>query len=179
MSLTLIAPPMAEPVTLAELKEHLKIDGNAEDAAIAGLGVAARQFIEARHRIAMMPQAWRLALDSAPDAPVMLPLSPVASIDAVGVTRGGVTEALAAASYDAQSGNVGRVRLKSPVILGDAFGAFVITFTAGWADAASVPNPLKLAIKILAAHFYENREGEPAGPAALSAILAPYRQVQL
>lgn len=178
MSLTLISPPAAEPVSLADLKEHLKISGNAEDALLAGLLVAARQTIEARFQIAVMPQAWRLGLDVAPDAPVILPLSPVLSVDAVGVRRGGVTEALAPASYDAQTGAVGRVRVTAPVG-GDDPGALIISFTAGWADAAAVPDAMKLAIKILAAHLYENREGEPAGPIALNAILAPYRQVRL
>lgn len=179
MSLDLISPPMAEPVTLAELKEHLKIDGAAEDAVIAGLGVAARQLIEARYRVALLPQIWRFALDCAAEAPIVIPLSPVASIDAVGVTRSGVTETLSPISYEAQAGNVGRVRLKSAVAGGDGFDRVVISFTAGWPDAASVPDALKLAIKIVAAHYYENREGEPTGPAALGAILAPYRQVRL
>jgi hypothetical protein len=32
-----------------------------------------------------------------------------------------------------------------------------IEYVAGWADANSVPNNVKLAIKGLAIHFYENR----------------------
>jgi len=178
MSLTLISPPAAEPVSLADLKEHLKISGNAEDALLAGLLVAARQTIEARFQIAVMPQGWRLTLDAAPDAPIVLPLSPVLSVDAVGVERNGVTESLPPAAYDYQTGNVGRVRVNAPAAP-DGLGGVVIAFTAGWADAAAVPEAMKLAIRILAAHLYENREGEPAGPIALNAILAPYRQVRL
>lgn len=178
MSLTLITPPAAEPVTLAELKEHLKISGAAEDALLSGLLVAARQTIEARFQIAVMPQGWRLELDGAPDAAVILPLSPVMSVDAVGVRRNGVTEALAPASYDAQIGPVGRVRVRAPAA-GDGLGALVISFTAGWPDASSAPEAMKLAIRILAAHLYENREGEPAGPVAINTMLAPYKQVRL
>jgi len=179
MSLTLISPPAAEPVTLAEMKEHLKLDGNAEDALLVGLGVAARQAIEARFQIAIMAQSWRLALDCAPPGPVVLPLSPVISIDAVGVVRGGVTGALAPSAYDAQAGAIGRVRIKAPASSADAFGGVVIAFTAGWADAAAAPPELKLAIKMLAAHYYENREGEPPAPAGLGALVAPFRQVRL
>lgn len=178
MSLTLISPPAAEPVVLAELKEHLKISGDAEDALLSGLLVAARQTIEARYQIAAMPQSWRLALDAAPEAAVMLPLSPVISIDAVGVARGGVIEALAPGAYEYQTGAIGRVRVNRPVS-GDRLGALAISFTAGWAGADAVPGAIKLAIKTLAAHFYENREGDPTGPIAVNAILAPYRQVRL
>ena len=179
MTLTLVAPPAEEPVSLAELKAHLKIDGNAEDALLAGLGLAARQAIEARFQIAIIAQSWRLALDGAPPAPVALPLSPVISIDSVGVVRGGVTEALPPSAYDAQAGRVGRVRIKAPASSADAFGGVVIVFTAGWTNAAAAPEELKLAIKLLAAHYYENREGEPPAPAGLGALVAPFRQVRL
>lgn len=177
MSLTLISPPQAEPVLLAELKEHLKIEGALEDALIAGLIVAARQTIEAKFQIAVMPQSWRLELDLVPETQIILPLSPVISIDAVGVARNGIAEALPPASYDYQTGNVGRVRVHAPVSGGE-LRALIITFTAGWADAASVPDAIKLAIKLLAAHYYENREGAPRIP-ELAAFIAPYRQVRL
>ncbi|MGD9799707.1 MAG: hypothetical protein AB7F91_06265 [Parvularculaceae bacterium] len=173
MSLTLTSPPSAEPVSLADLKEHLKVDGAIDDALIAGLGLAARQTIEARWRIAMAPQSWRLTLGRAPECAVILPISPVLAIDAVGVLRNGVTEALPAGAYDAQIGDVGRVKLKTSVP-----GALVISFTTGWPDVASIPDPLKLAIKVLAAHLYENREGEPTAP-DIAALIAPYRQVRL
>ncbi|MFZ5618822.1 MAG: head-tail connector protein [Pseudomonadota bacterium] len=178
MSLTLITPPAAEPVLLADLKEHLKIDGDAEDALIAGLGLAARQTIEARFGLAIMAQSWRLALDTAPDCALTLPLSPVLSIDSVGVVRGGVTEALGASSYETQTGLIGRIRIKTPAASDRAFGGVVIAFTAGWTDAGAVPEELKLAIRLLAAHYYEHREGEAAAP-AVSALVAPYRRALL
>lgn len=177
MSLTLISPPAAEPVSLADIKEHLKIDGSLEDALLAGLIVAARQTIEAKHQIAVMPQTWRLALTCVPETQIILPLSPVISIDAVGVARNGVAETLPPSSYDYQTGNVGRLRVTAP-IASDQFGALIVTFTAGWAGAASVPDAIKLAIKLLAAHYYENREGAPRIP-ELAALVAPYRQVRL
>lgn len=177
MSLTLITPPAEEPVALADLKEHLKIDGAEEDALLSALIVAARQSIEARFQIAMVSQSWRLALDEAPARPLTLPLSPVASVDVVGAVRNGVTEALAPAAYDAQAGLVGRVRFNAPAA-GDPLGGVVIVFTAGWAGAAATPAELRHAVKILAAHFYEHREGETRAP-DVAAMVAPYRQVRL
>ncbi len=173
MSLILVTPPAAEPVSLAELKDHLKIAGAAEDALLSGLVVAARQTIEAKFQIAIIAQGWRLSLDCAPEAQIILPLSPVISVDAVGILRDGVTETLAASHYEAQAGNIGRVRLKSA-----ATGGLAVTFTAGWADASSVPEAIKLAVKVLAAHLYENREEAPRIP-DVAAFVAPYRQVRL
>jgi uncharacterized phiE125 gp8 family phage protein len=177
MSLTLIAPPAEEPVTLAELKAHLRIDGAEEDALLAAIVVAARQSIEARFGLAMVAQGWRLALDSATDRPIVLPLSPVISIDVVGRVTNGVTEALPASAYDAQAGIVGRVRINAPAG-GDRFGGLVVAFAAGWPNAAAVPNELKYAILTLAAHFYEHREGEARAP-DIAPLVAPYKQVRL
>ncbi|MEZ5920950.1 MAG: hypothetical protein R3C60_06315 [Parvularculaceae bacterium] len=178
MSLTLIAPPIEEPVSLAELKDHMRINGAAEDAAIAGFGVAARQMIEARFGIAIIAQGWRLSLDAPPRCALTLPLSPVASVDSVGVKKNGVTELVSAGGYETQTGPVGRLLINTPLVTDQKLGVVVIAFTAGWPDAASVPDELKLAVKTLAAHFYEHREGEGAPP-AIASLLARYRQVRL
>ncbi|MBL4619634.1 MAG: phage gp6-like head-tail connector protein [Marinicaulis sp.] len=41
MSLTLLSPPIAEPVTLQEMKDHLRVTTNDEDTLINGYLVAA------------------------------------------------------------------------------------------------------------------------------------------
>ncbi len=175
MSLTLIAPPAEEPIPLAAFKEHAKIDGADEDASLSGFLLAARRTIEARYGLAMIAQGWRLALDCAPRE-TLLPLSPVLSIDSVGVVRGGVAEALPLSAFEAETGAVGRVRLRASY----PGAGLVIAFTAGWANAAALPEELKLAVKTLAAHFHERREGE-AGEAHQGAmrLLSAYRKVRL
>jgi len=57
--------------------------------------------------------------------------------------------------------------------------AAVVRFVAGYGVADAVPEPIRMAIKAMVAHWYENRE--PAGallsplPMHLDALLAPYR----
>ncbi|HBS31895.1 MAG TPA: hypothetical protein DEA40_09150, partial [Parvularcula sp.] len=175
MSLALITPPTEEPVTLAAFKEHVKVDGADEDASLSGFLLAARRTIEARYNLAILAQGWRLTLDAAP-AEIALPLSPVLSIDQVGIVRAGVTEMLAPSAYEARTGRGGGVRLKS----GGPGAGLVVAFTAGWANADALPEELKLAVKTLAAHFYERREGETAdGAPGVVRILSAYRQVRL
>jgi len=186
MSLTLISPPAAEPITLSELKEHLRVIQTSEDALINGVLVSAVRSVEARAALALMPQQWRLTRDAVPDETIILPLGPVASIDAVAIVDGaGVPQALSTALYEAAPGSPGRVRRAGPWPQpGPRLDGVRIDFTAGYADAASVPDPLKQAVKILAAHFYEAREAASetrlhSVPQTVDALIAPYREVRL
>ncbi|MEL7489083.1 MAG: head-tail connector protein [Pseudomonadota bacterium] len=186
MSLSILAPPTAEPVSLDEIKAHLRVTHADEDGLIAGLAVAARQTVEARAGLALMAQRWRLSLDRAPSETVILPLAPVASIDAVSVIgAAGDFETVSVSKYEAATGSPGRVRCAAPWPRPSvALGGVRIDFTAGWADAGAVPDDLKQAIKLLAAQFYETREAAGAErvyriPGAVDALTAPYRQVRL
>lgn len=184
MSLTLIAPPAGEPVTVAALRQHLRLDDAVDDATLAALGVAARAAIEARFGLALIAQGWRLTLDVAPARPITLPLSPILSVDAVGALRGGLVEALPADAYEVETGRIGRVRIKAPFASDRGLGGLVIAFTAGFPDAAATPEDLKLAIKVLAADIFEHPEGAwaerfAAGDGSAAALAAPWRQVRL
>jgi uncharacterized phiE125 gp8 family phage protein len=64
---------------------------------------------------------------------------------------------------------------------GRAAGGIEIDFTAGFGTTAgSVPEPIRQALKLLVAHWYEHRDpveiGDPAMaiPPAVSALLKPY-----
>lgn len=186
MSLTLLSPPAAEPVTLAEIKDHMRVSAADEDALITGMLIAAVRAVEARGRLALMPQVWRLTLDAVPDETIFLPLAPVASVDAVNVIGAdGAPQLVDPSLYEAAYGSPGRLRPAGPwPTPGPVIDAVQIDFSAGYPDAASVPEPLKQAVKLLAAHFFETREAAGAErifnvPQTVDALIAPYREMRL
>lgn len=186
MSLTLLSPPATEPITLNELKEHLRVTEPDEDALINGALVAAARSVELRGNLALTPQQWRLSLNAAPGETLFLPRAPVSAIDAVAIIdSAGAPIAIDASAYEFAAGPPARLRQAAPwPVPGVKLDGVRIDFTAGYADAASVPSPLKQAVKLLAAHFYETREaaGETrilSVPNSVDALIAPYREARL
>lgn len=166
-SLTRLTAPAAEPVTTAEGKAHMRVDLTDDDTLIAALLVAARDWVENYTGRKLVSQQWRWNLDAFPEcSEMLLPLAPVVSVDEIAYTAPDSTVTVFdASSYLADvAGEPGRVVLKDGVSW-PAFGselavaaAVSVKFTVGYANAAAVPERFKLAIKMLAAHFYENRE---------------------
>ncbi len=60
--LTLVTPPSAEPVTVADAKAHSRISIDTDDSQVAGFISAARAYCESRICRSLLPQTWRLAL---------------------------------------------------------------------------------------------------------------------
>src|SRR5262245_18099340 len=84
MALVLTSGPAVEPVSLAEAKAHLRVDGSAEDTLIASLIITSRLHVEAALGLALISQSWSLFLVAWPSGPhVRLPLRPEQSTDSV------------------------------------------------------------------------------------------------
>lgn len=170
-ALTLVAPPTAEPVTLAEAKAQLKVDASADDALITSLITAARQQAEETgafgfsHGRALVTQTLALFLDGFPDADgaIEVPRPPLASVTSITyVDTAGTTQTLASSDYtvDAKSkpGRVAPAFGKSWPATRDVINAVTVTFDAGYGTAAAVPESIKREIKALLVHLYERRE---------------------
>lgn len=190
MTCVLILPPAGEPLSLTEAKAHLRLDTVDEDDLVTALIVAARQIVEKATGLALLTQTWRIIADSWP-APlqVKLPLRPFASLAAIRVyDAANVATVLAAATYfvDAQP-YAARVQFaNSPPMPGRAIAGIELDVVAGFgATAASVPEPLRLALRMLVAHWFEAR-GDAAGdasprqiPVVVEALLQPFRRLRL
>lgn len=192
MTLILVTPPAAEPVTRADAKAFLKVEHDDEDTLIDTLIAAARLHVEAAVRRVLVAQGWRLVLDGWPAQGVRgrfveIPLSPVSAIDAVTVyDANGVPSVLDPSAYVADiSSYPARLLVRDAVSPGAAFNGVEIDFTAGYGAAADVPAPLAQAIRQLVAHWFETREPVAFGatasgvPDTVAALVAPYRAVSL
>ena len=191
MALVMTSAPAAEPISLAEAKAHLRVDGDEEDALISSLILTSRLHIEAALGIALVTQSWRLVLDRWPkSASVPVPVHPLQAVAEVRVfAADGTPDVVAAQSYivDVAStpGRIIRAGASWPPP-GRAAGGIEIDFTAGYgADATSVPQPIRQALLLLVAHWYEHRDpieigaAETAIPQAVSRLLAPFRSRRL
>lgn len=189
MGLTQTAAPTVEPVSLAELRQHLRIDDHDEDLLIESLGIAARQHCEMFTRRQFCTATWQLTLDGFPNvfrekgAPyvwegrhgkeIWLPSPPLQSVSSITyVDTAGDTQTWAASNYDVDTDSEpGRVTL--------AFGkswptaqaqpeSVTITYVAGYGAASDVPSNIKAAIKLWVGNLFENREPVLTGSIAAS-----------
>lgn len=186
MALVLTSGPALEPVTVAEAKAHLRVDASAEDTLIASLILTSRLHIETAFGLALITQSWRLLLDRWPSAPLQLPLRPLQAIDEVRVlSADGDPTIIATAGYLADTASTPPRLVHTGAIWpqpGQAANGIEIDFTAGYGDAAAdVPAPIRQALLLLVAHWYEHRDPIEVGaadmmiPGAVSDLLASYR----
>lgn len=197
ITLQQLTAPAVEPVTLAEMKAHLRVEITDDDDLIQGLTAAAREQVEDVTGRRLITQQWRLFLDRFTKedlyfltfGPLMwrtaidrasnhikdedvrwlrLPYAPVATVeklttvDANGASEDAVLADLVVidtASVPARLVLQDTASWPVPTAGLAAANGIRVDFTVGYgADGTAVPNRLKLAIKLLAAHYYENRE---------------------
>ncbi len=192
MTAALITPPSIEPVTLVEAKAHLRVEMADDDDLIGALITAARIHVEAATRRVMITQSWRLYRDDwPPSGSIDLTLVPIQSVDSVVVyDANGDPVTLDPALYQVDLASVpARLVLKSSAAgfaPGQTLNGIEIDITAGYGSSGvAVPQPLRLAMMMLVARWYEYRDATAIGtvPATIAAgfdaLIAPYRVLRL
>jgi uncharacterized phiE125 gp8 family phage protein len=188
MTLVMTSGPLAEPVSVAEAKAHMRIDTDAEDALIASLIVTSRLHIEAALGLALLTQAWSYFVDAWPrNREIVLPLKPVQAVATVRVwAQDGTSQTVSTDTYTLDGEGVPPrlvlSRSAAPPAPGRSASGIEIAFSAGYGDAGTdVPAPIRQALLLLIAHWFENREPHRANasdteiPHMVSTLLAPYR----
>ena len=165
MSTKLITDATEEPITLDEAKDHLRVDGDDENALIMGYIKAARRQCEMVSRRAFVTQTWELALEGWRRCDyIELPKPPLASVASVKYTdSAGVEWTMSGADYVVDTyRQPGRVMLGYskawPSVTLRPGPSVVVRYVAGYGMPAAVPETYKQAIKLLVGHYYENRE---------------------
>ncbi|MEY4248440.1 MAG: hypothetical protein RJA87_73 [Pseudomonadota bacterium] len=189
MTLQVLVPPAAEPVTLDEAKAVLRVTDDAEDGLIGRLIRAARQRIEAALGVALMTTTYRETLDLwsdslAPNGDIRLQRGPLLGVDAIKIANGnGTPETLDPSLYRPRLAS--RPGLIAPLGAGlppsaQPLGGLEITYRCGFGDRAdTVPEPLRQAVLALVAHSFEHREAADLPLALIEPWLAPFRRVRL
>ncbi len=159
--------PSVEPVSLEEAKLHARVDGDSDDAVLSAFVTAARIWAEDFCRRSFLSSTWELCLDEFPgcDEEICLERPKIISVSSIAyIDTGGTTQTLSSSLYrvDAKS-TPGRITPIAgqvwPATQCDTTNTVTVTFTAGYGTtAASVPQPIRTAIAILASHLFENRE---------------------
>lgn len=188
----LVVPPASEPLTLAEAKEHLRVDHDLEDAAILRLIRSAREAAEEATSRTLLPTTWKLKLERWP-APELVDgrwirevriEDALLSVDSVSYRdAGGTLQLLDPSAYQVDEGPPGRIRPAYgecwPCVR-PGLGAVEVVYTAGYASADEVPASLKDWMLLHVGTHYENREGVVPGVSVaelpgLDGLLAPAR----
>ncbi len=178
---------------VAGLKEHLRLgsgfsESDLQDTVLVSFLRAALAAIEARTCKALITRGFLLTLNAwktTSDQP--LPLAPVSSITEIALVDAfGVASVVNPANYRLQADAFQpRVRplVSSFPDVGDN-GSVEIRFQAGYgATFDAVPDDLKQAVLLLAAHYYEYRDetalGQGCMPFGVTSLIARYRPVRI
>lgn len=166
-TLRVATPPALEPVTLTEAKSHLRVDTDADDAYIATLITAAREWVESYLDRALITQQLVMTLEVLDDD-VHLPRPPMATqgtATAVSITYTAPTGGTV--SMSAQSFRVSRYETPGEItpLYGQTWppnlddeNAVTVTWWAGYGDSgSSVPAAIRHAMLMLIGTWYERR----------------------
>lgn len=170
---TIVTAAAAEAVSTTEAKTWMGIASSSHDTLVANLVKAATQKIETDYDCAIITQTWDIKMDDFPnacypqnpDADINLFMYPVASITSISYLDGaGDTQTLSTDVYglDNPTGSPAKVYLKNgqewPEVL-DQPNSVTLRLVCGYgASASNVPDPIRLAIQLMAKFYYDNPE---------------------
>lgn len=175
----IVAPAIGLPVTVAEAKLHLRVDGDDDDALIESMIAAATGHLDGYDGVlgrAIMSQTWREDFDGFPTG-FRLRMGPVSGLVSVVYTDDAGDPQTVTGARLLTSGGVTFVYPALGASWPSGSGV-AIEYTAGY---AVVPAPLKAAILLHVGALYENREAVSdksmaAVPLAYESLVSPYRR---
>jgi uncharacterized phiE125 gp8 family phage protein len=162
-----VVRPILEPVSLAELKLHLRIDHSDEDELLNAVLLTARERVEDFTARALLTQTHDICLNDWPDGDfIELPYGNLQSVTSVKYKDcdGTETTLTVTTDYLVETNKENRGKIVLPYSVSwpsDTLypsNPITVRFVCGWTKAADVPYSIKAAIKLLAADYYNMRE---------------------
>jgi uncharacterized phiE125 gp8 family phage protein len=183
VKLVLDTGPTERVVSAADLRSHSRIDDTSEDNLLNELSDSAQEEAEAYTWRKFLEQTWEQYFDGFAD-PLFLRYPPLHSSGISSITytdTNGDTQTLATSVYEAgEVDGIAVVRRKYNQTWPSTRGhedVVKVTFICGWDTPADVPDRIKQAVRLHAAWYYRNREGEPH-PQAFYDLLEPFRAMK-
>jgi uncharacterized phiE125 gp8 family phage protein len=176
--------PAVEPISIADMKAHLREDGDDSDGLIAQYITMARQKVEGDTRRALISQSWTLSMDRVPanGRPIVLPVNPVSAVTSItSYDEADASSVVATSVYRLDTASVpARIVLKDgqswPSGLRPETG-LVVVFVAGYGTTAATIKDAQLlqAIYLLVGHWYMTREAVHIGNEQVQSLPLGYR----
>ena len=155
-----ITDAAAEPLLLADVKLHLRVDTTDDDDLITALIPAAREFAEHYTGRSLVVRTLEMAMHRFPEYHIDLEASPVTSVVSIKYTdAAGVEQTVPDTDYTlslyGDSRRVSRGYLKQWPITQDIADAVRIQYVAGY---ETLPGAARAAMLLLIGHWYARRE---------------------
>jgi len=171
----------ADIVSTADLKAHLRVDHNDENAFIEALRDAAIEHVESYCNIRLGDVTAVLYLDGFPWM-AEVPVGPVSAVSQINYNDTTSTTATLNSTryYTDLTRKPARISFIDPPMVADyVHNGVQISLTVGYAEA-DVPAAIVHAIKLMVAHWYENRRQVITSnpyeiPMGVHSLLNPYR----
>jgi uncharacterized phiE125 gp8 family phage protein len=190
MSLTLITPPAALPVSLQEVRAQCRLEDASEDAMLVGYIRSAVSWIDGHEGWLgrqLITATYDYTFDAFPwgyHSTVRLPLPPVQAVISITYIDGhGVTQVLDPVLYHVGSEYLWPAYGQTWPTTRYLPAAVTVRFTSGYGDNwNSIPEAIRQALMMLVAYWYSQREAASVGdhpisdiPFSVRQILEPYR----
>jgi uncharacterized phiE125 gp8 family phage protein len=161
----LVTAPVQEPISVAEAKQHAKINQDKDDVTVARFIKTAREAAEDYMNRALYTQTWQLVLDCFADIIHLPRAAPLQSVTTVKYwDTAGVQQTLASTFYTvdtvARPGRLTRAYNQVWPPLQDRYsGKIEITYVVGFSTVAAIPERIKQGIRMYVAYLDSDREG--------------------
>ncbi len=170
-----IVAPAAEPLTLTETKEFLRITHADDDARLTDMIATARTLAEQWLRRSLVTQSWKLTFEDDISGSVRLPMGPVQSITSVTTLTSEEVSTVVSTTAYALSANRESLVVES-IITGYRIE---VVYVAGYGTSSQVPKPIKLGMMNHIASLYDGNIGMTPIPDDVLSCYMPYRELAL